>query len=222
MATPTVARCWRCQDEHRPQVFCPACEALQPLPPDIDYFTLFGLARHPRLDEQALAQTYYELSRQLHPDLHQTGTAQEQEASLQNTALVNRAYRTLRDPVQRGRYWLALNGEPLGKENNKVPPALALFVFEVQEKLAAVREARPAETEGTQDALAGLRAELTQVRDDLDDRMRDLQHRLAANFSKWGQADGSSALLSELKRVLSEMAYLRTLTRDVEKALSIL
>ena len=221
MATTAVVRCWRCQDEHAPQVFCPACEALQPLPPDIDYFTLFGLAQDPLLDEQVLAKTYYDLSRQLHPDLHQTGTAEEQEASLQNTALANRAYRTLRDPVQRGRYWLELNGEQLGKENNKVPPALALLVFEVQEKLAAVREARPAETDAAQDGSAGLKAELTQVRADLDDRMRDLQHRLAANFSKWGSA-GSAQLLGELKRVLSDMAYLRTLTRDVEKALSTL
>lgn len=214
-----VVRCWRCQDEHAPQVFCPACEALQPLPPDIDYFTVFGLARDPLLDEQALADTYYALSRQLHPDLHQTGTAEEQEASLQNTAVVNRAYRTLRDPVQRGRYWLELNGEQLGKENNKIPPALALFVFEVQEKLAAVREAQSA---GPSGALAGLKAELTQVRDDLDNRTRGLQQKLAANFSKWEQTGGSQELLSELKRVLSDMAYLRTLTRDVEKSLSAL
>ncbi len=219
MPTPTVVRCWRCQDEHTPQVFCPACAALQPLPPDVDYFTVFGLAREPLLDERALAKTYYELSRQLHPDLHQTGTAEEQEASLQNTALVNRAYRTLRDPVQRGRYWLELNGEQLGKENNKIPPALALLVFEVQEKLAAVREAQSA---GTADALASLKSELDQVRAGLDDRTRDLQHRLAANFSKWAQADGAAELLGELKRVLSDMAYLRTLTRDMEKALSTL
>jgi len=214
---PTVVRCWRCQDEHTPQVFCPACEALQPLPPDIDYFTVFGLARDPMLDEQALANTYYDLSRQLHPDLHQTGTAEEQEASLQNTAVLNRAYRTLRDPVQRGQYWLELNGEQLGKENNKVPPDLALLVFEVQEQLASVREAQSA---GTDDAQAGLKSELTQVWNNLDDRRRGLQQKLAANFSKWGQADDASEFLSELKRVLSEMAYLRTLTRDVEKALS--
>ena len=90
-------------------------------------------------------------------------------------------------------------------------------MFEVQEKLAAVREAQSA---GTSGALTGLKAELDQVRDDLDNRTRGLQQKLAANFSKWAQADGSSELLSELKRVLSDMAYLRTLTRDVEKALS--
>lgn len=214
---PTVVRCGRCQDEHTPQVFCPACEALQPLPPDIDYFTVFGLAQEPMLDGQALANTYYDLSRQLHPDLHQTGTAEEQEASLQNTAVLNRAYRTLRDPVQRGQYWLELNGEQLGKDNNKVPPDLALLVFEVQEKLAAVREAQSA---GTDDAQAGLKAELAQVRENLDDRMQELKRKLTTNFSKWGQADDAAELLSELKRVLSDMAYLRTLTRDVEKSLS--
>ncbi len=213
----TVVRCWRCQDEHSLQVGCPACEALQPLPPDIDYFTVFGLVRDPMLDERALAKTYYALSRRFHPDLHQAGTAEEQEISLRNTAVVNRAYRTLRDPVQRGQYWLELNGERLGKENTKVPPDLALFVFEVQEKLAAVREAS---VTGPPDARGGLGAELTQVRDGLDERRQDLHRKLAANFSKWGRAHSSSELLSELKRVLSDMAYLRTLARDVEKTLS--
>ena len=220
MATTAVVRCWRCQNKHVPQMFCPACEALQTFPPDLDYFTLFGLARNPALDEQALTNTYYNLSRQLHPDLHQTGTAEERAASLKNTALVNRAYRTLRDPVQRGLYWLELNGEQLGKDNNKVPPALAIFVFEVQEKLEEVRDARNAGSDNTEAALADLKAELVQVQDELDDQMQGFQQKLAANLSKWEQADGSHELLRELKRVLSDMAYLRTLTRDVEKALS--
>jgi len=91
------------------------------------------------LDESELTRRYYELSRRLHPDLYQTGVPQEKEASLKNTAVLTRAYRTLRDPVQRGQYWLELHGEQLGKENNKVPPKLAALVFEVQEKLAELR-----------------------------------------------------------------------------------
>ena len=55
---------------------------------------------------------------------------------------MNRAYRTLRDVVQRGQYWLELQGEQLGRDNNRVPPALAALVFEVQEKLAEARENR--------------------------------------------------------------------------------
>ena len=46
------------------------------------------------------------------------------------TALVNRAYRTLKDPVARGLYWLEIHGESLGRDNERVPPALAARVFE--------------------------------------------------------------------------------------------
>ena len=125
-------RCWRCADTHPASLFCPHCQALQQLPPQVDYFTVFGLPRNPIVDEAALTLQYYDVSRRLHPDLYQTGTAEEKEASLQNTALLNRAYRTLRDVVQRGQYWLELQGEQLGRDNNRVPPALATLVFEVQ------------------------------------------------------------------------------------------
>ena len=218
MSTTAVVQCWRCQDEHAPQVFCPVCQAFQVFPADVDFFSVFGLARNPVLDEANLTQMYYALSRQLHPDLHQTGTAEEQEASLKNTALVNQAYRTLRDPVERGQYWLELNGEQLGAKNNRVPAQLAVLVFEVQEKLDELREARNTQADAT---LADLKAELAQVQADLEEQIQGFQQKLAANFAKWEHPDSPQDLLSELKRVLSDMAYLRTLSRDVEKECSV-
>src|SRR5262249_37089236 len=128
-----TVQCWRCAHKHQPTLFCPACQAMQTLPAQIDYFTVLGIPHRPVVDEADLAKHYYDLSRRLHPDLYQTGTVEEREASLRNTALLNRAYRTLRDPVQRGQYWLELHGERLGKDNNRVPPDLAALVFMVQE-----------------------------------------------------------------------------------------
>ena len=214
MSKTRRAGCPRCGHEHAPRPLCPSCGAIRSLPSDTDYFTVLGLPRRPVLDEAALSETYYELSRGLHPDLHETGTPEEQRASLTNTALLNRAYRTLRDPVSRGRYWLGLHGEALGKDNNRVPPKLAALVFEVQEKLAEVRATRSAD--GT-DAQAGPAAELEAVRGALDTQVRGLRSELDANFSRWEEGTESPGLLRELKRVLSELAYLGTLTRDVEK-----
>lgn len=210
MPTTSPARCPRCGHEHAPRPLCPSCGAIRSLPSDTDYFTVLGLPCHPVLDEAALSATYYALSRGLHPDLHETGTPEEQRASLTNTALLNRAYRTLRDPVSRGRYWLGMHGEALGKDNNRVPAKLAALVFDVQEKLAEARAAHSAD--GT-DAPAELEA----VRGALDVQVRGLRGELEANFSRWEEGTESPALLSELKRVLSELAYLGTLTRDVEK-----
>lgn len=181
------------------------------LPPQVDYFSVLGLPRHPAVDETALTQRYYDLSRRLHPDLHQTGTAEEKEASLNNTALLNRAYRTLRDAVPRGQYWLELQGEHLGKDNNRVPPQLAALVFAVQEKLAEVREARAA------GRATAVQAELAQIRADLESQMESLRTALTENLAQWNGDGGAPELLRNLKNLLSEIAYLRTLLRDVEK-----
>ena len=211
MNTDAVVRCWRCNHQGQPSLFCPACEAIQLLPSQADYFSVLGLPKTPVVEESLLTQRYYELSRRLHPDLYQTGTTQEKEASLKNTALLTRAYRTLRDAVQRGQYWLELNGERLGRENNRVPPQLAELVFDVQEKLAEARETRTAgkDTE-VQSELAGIREELAQ-------QVAQLRNDLDVNFSQWDKDASPSALLPKLKNILSEIAYLRTLLRDVER-----
>jgi molecular chaperone HscB len=211
MTTGTTLCCWRCAHEHLATLFCPQCSAVQQLPPQIDYFSVFGFPLLPAIDEAALTQRYYDLSRRLHPDLYQTGTPEEKDASLKNTALLNRAYRILRDLVSRGQYWLELQGESLGRENNRIPPTLAVLVFEVQEKLAEVRELRD-----TAQAEQG-KAEIVAIRADLDEQLQRLRTALSENLAQWKGESRAPELLAQLKRLLSEIAYLRTLLRDVEK-----
>lgn len=212
MTAPETIRCWRCQSEVPVALLCSRCEAVQPLPSQLDYFRVLGVERNPALDESALSSRYYELSRRLHPDLYQTASAQEREASLHNSATVNRAYRTLRNPVQRGVYWLELHGEKLGANNNRVPPQLASLVFAVQEQLEELRDARRAGQQAEVDDA------LNQLRTQLEEQRAQSQAALTRNFSRWhDDSPETSALLAELKSVLSEMAYLRTLLRDVEK-----
>jgi molecular chaperone HscB len=207
----TPVRCWRCADTHPVSLFCQHCQAIQQLPPEVDYFTVFGLPRNPVIDEAALTPKYYDLSRRLHPDLYQTGTAEEKAASLQNTTILNRAYRTLRDVVQRGQYWLELQGEQLGRDNNRVPPALAALVFEVQEKLTEARDNR---AEGKSE---GAVAELATIRAEVQAQFERSRATLANNLTQWSDGNGTPVLLQQLKTCLSEIAYLRTLLRDVDK-----
>jgi molecular chaperone HscB len=211
MTLEQTVRCWRCGHQHQATLFCPSCETIQPLSPRADYFTVLGIARTPGVDEAELARRYYELSRRLHPDLYQTGTPREKEMSLQNTAMLNRAYRTLRDTVHRGQYWLELQGERLGKDNNRVPTQLAALVFSIQEKLEEIREARAA-GEAT-----AVQTELAEIRADLEARLSQLRDALEKNLVSWDDKKDREVSLSSLKTTLSEIAYLRTLLRDVEK-----
>jgi molecular chaperone HscB len=93
------------------------------------------------VDEDALRRRFYELSRQHHPDFHQLAGEAEQAASLADSALVNRAYRALRDPIARVEYVVALEGgEASGAAKTPAPKALLMEMLEVQEALEEAKE----------------------------------------------------------------------------------
>lgn len=197
--------CWRCRAATRGALVCPACDAVQAAAPDADLFAVLGLPRRLAVDAADLERRYHAASRAVHPDRHQTSDARERGLSLAASAVVNRAYRTLRDPVALGRYWLELHGSPLGEQNNQVPPSLAAEVFAVQEKLEQLRAA-PADE--------AARGEVRTLRDELAVRLARMRDALLG-----GADDPRPDALGALKRRLSEVAYLRTLLADVEETL---
>jgi molecular chaperone HscB len=215
MTTNTeTSLCLNCGKPAADQLVCSGCGIVASAVPDTresDYFSAFSLPRRLTIDLADLERRYYALSRELHPDLFHDRAPAEQAASLRMTAFVNRAYRTLRDPVQRALYWLELHGESLGRDNERVPPALAARVFEVQEQLEELRAARAG---GSADAE---RTAIATVRDELRTDLDACEARLARSFES-GEGSGPDAL-AETKKILSELHYVRTLLRDVEKEL---
>ena len=202
--------CWRCGATSDVHLACPACGAPQPLARDVDRFVVLGLPRRLSVALDDLERRYLDASRAVHPDRHQTADERTRALSLTASAAVNQAYRTLRDPIERGRYWLELHGESLGRDNNRVPPALAELVFETQEALESFRAGGAG-----RDAVAATHAEL-------DARLQSLVRELEGRFEAWDAADPDAApVLQELKRRLSEIAYLGTLVEDVDEALGV-
>jgi len=211
-AESTRRECWSCRAESGAALACPGCGAVQPLPAEVDLFAVLGLPRRLAIDAADLERRYHAASRAVHPDRFQTGSPRERELSLAASAAVNRAYRTLRDPVARGRYWLELHGAPLAERNNQVPPELAALVFETQEQLEGLRESGGAAAE---------RRAVEAVRGELDARLAGLSAELEERYVTWDAASpGAPEVLAELKRRLSEIAYLSTLRDDVEETLA--
>ncbi|HUO03741.1 MAG TPA: hypothetical protein VMU16_00965 [Candidatus Binataceae bacterium] len=175
----------------------------------LDCFAALGLPRKLSVDAPALERAYHDLSRKVHPDRFASKPAPVRNASLSATALLTRSYRTIRDPIARGLYWLELNGEKLAEDNKRVPPELAAMVFEVQEQLEELRES------------AALIPQVTQRRGEIQAQIDASIAALEANFLKWdeGKPEGRPMLTLELKGILSRIAYLRTLLRDVDRAL---
>src|SRR5262245_35628243 len=127
----------------------------------MDYFEVFGLPRILGIDLAALEKTFHELSRQSHPDYFSTASASEKAQSVRKTALLNDAYRTLRDHIQRVEYLLGLYG--FKADGSKVPPGLLLEVFEINEQLAEVKAGR-----ANVEEIDSLRAQIKEKRERFD------------------------------------------------------
>jgi molecular chaperone HscB len=210
-----MVRCPKCLEAQEPRLCCIRCAA--PLGAALDAFAALGLERKLVIDQAHLERRYHELGRMVHPDRFAAESTGVKAASLTSTANLTRAYRALRDPVERGLYWLELHGRKLSEGNQSVPAELAATVFEIQEQLSELRDAN-----GGPEA-AQVRAEVENHRREVQAAVDTALTELAGNFADWDRLgnDNDERLFTELKLVLARIAYLRTLLRDIGRALDL-
>src|ERR1700761_4360571 len=109
-----------------------------------NYFEFFDLPQNLAIDLRDLEKRFYDLSRKYHPDVNaRKGPAERAEAE-EATAILNDAYRTLRDPIKRAMYLLKLEGFDIGEQGTKdVPPELLEEMFELNMALEELLESIP-------------------------------------------------------------------------------
>jgi molecular chaperone HscB len=107
------------------------------------HFDLFGIAPAYALESEALERSYREIQSRVHPDRFAHAGDAERRASLQWTTRVNEAYRTLKDPVQRGKHLLELHGVDVAFETNTaMPPEFLMQQMELREALEDAKDAK--------------------------------------------------------------------------------
>ena len=220
--------------------FCEACGKVQP-PAPVDYFSFFGLPRKLTIDVPALEKDFYELSRKLHPDLNARAGTQEQEWSLQQSSLLNDAYRTLKDPIKRTQYLLQLEGVELEEQSKSateqarssgqlkkqiVPPDLLEEVFELNMQL---EELRMQKKMGEDDP--ALIEEIGRHKLELEQKQEAFLRHLEYRWKMWDgmiQREQNGQPVSEEERkqerdkmvdLLNRRNYIRNLLRDVNEVL---
>jgi molecular chaperone HscB len=188
-----------------------------------DYFAFFELPRKLKLDAQALEKGFYKKSRELHPDRFAAASAEKQQWSLEQSSLLNDAYRTLKQPLARTEYLLRLEGMELPGENEKPKPPAELLeeVFELNMQL---EEMRANKQFGEDDAQ--LRRDLEAARETFGSQLVDLDVQLEVEWARWDasvdardEASGADAK-TRMAALLDRRRYVRNLLRDVDEALS--
>ena len=230
--------CWSCGAMRAAQ-FCSSCGKVQP-PAPVDYFSFFGLPQKLNLNVPALEKDFYELSRKLHPDINARAGSQEQEWSLEQSSLLNDAYRTLRDPIKRTQYLLKLEGVELEEQSKAateqarasgevkkqiVPPDLLEEVFDLNLQL---EELRMSKKMGDDDP--DLAKEISSHKVALEAKHDSLLQELQKYWTEWdalidrnhgtkAPADERAKITAKMVDVLNRRNYIRNLVRDVSAVL---
>jgi len=158
------------------------------------YFEFLGLPRNLAIDAGDLEKRFYALSRQLHPDLHSRKSPAERQQAEESTAVLNDAYRTLRDPITRAEYLLKLEGFDIGEQTTKdVPPELLEEVFELN---MALEEADLPQLETARQKFEGMRGELDE--------------ELQQTFGRWDTTNSREALTA-VRGLLNRRKYITNL-----------
>ncbi len=216
----TDSTCWSCRARTHGEHFCPACGKIQPLPRGTDYFAFFGLPRKLRVDAAELEKRFHQLSWRLHPDNFVRAAEYERELSLDRSSQLNDAYRALRDPISRVEYLLAREGaRKEGEHKQQAPPELLEEVFELNESLDELREAKASRSD-----LAALRSRLESAEKNFQEKLGDVDAQLQVAAREWdaalsGDAATRKKIMAQLNGLLNRRSYIRNLVTNVQKEL---
>ena len=218
--------CWHCQSDIGGEYFCQQCVKVQPLSKDIDYFTAVGLPRKLNIDTGLLETKFYEMSRAFHPDFYEGKTEMERAVSLTNSATLNQAYHTLKDPIERVEYLLRLEAGSVKEIPGKPPTELFETLLEIQEQLDELQSVKAQTGTPSQELIGKLRAE----HGTLEATRGTLERRLAELFQLWDRLVDRSAVdqaqktekeqvLKQMRDILSQRNYLNTMLAHIAGAL---
>jgi molecular chaperone HscB len=187
-----------------------------------DYFAVFGLPRKLWVEMSSLEQKFLQLSWKLHPDNFVNASDEERELSLKRSSELNDAYRVLRDPLARVEYLLEIEGQRKeGEKKQQAPPELLEEVFELNESLDELREAR--ESGGN---LAELKTKLQSAESNFQEKLEEVDAQLQSVAKQWDAAVEANEDAAARKKIFARMndllnrrSYIRNLVASVEKEL---
>src|SRR5229473_2022445 len=214
--------CWSCHERTIGTHFCASCGKMLQVPEKSDYFAMFEIPRKLWIEMGALEKKFLQLSWKLHPDNYVNASPEEREISLKRSSELNDAYRTLREPVARVEYLLAIEGARVeGKNKQQAPPELLEEVFELNESLDELREAKTSAGDTT-----ALKHKLESAQKNFQGKLEEVDAQLQKKARQWDAAiDASSsdtdrkAIMVRLNELLNRRSYIRNLVTNVQKEL---
>lgn len=164
-----------------------------------NHFELFGVTPGFAIDVAALDVAYREVQREVHPDRFATASDAEKRLAAQWATQANGAYRTLKSPLNRGRYLLHLNGIDTEEERNTAMPLE--FLMQQMEWREAVVEAKASKDEAKLDQLAA-----------------DKRREEKLLFAKLAEQLAHSTSMADARETVRKLRFLEKLGEEIDIA----
>jgi len=147
-----------------------------------NYFELFQLPVSFEVDLNTLAERYRKLQSSIHPDKYATASDLERRLSVQQSARINDAFQTMKNPLRRARYLLQLNGIDVDAEtDSRMDPQFLMQQMDLREALEFVKNsANPAR-------------DLITINTDIESTIAGIIHELKEIFDSGTALDLQSA-----------------------------
>jgi molecular chaperone HscB len=104
----------------------------------MNYFEFYELSESFSVDEKALKNKFYQLSKKYHPDFYANESEAKQQEILELSTLNNEAYKVLSDANKRTEYILQQNGLLADGDKHKLAPGFLMEMMEINEALMEI------------------------------------------------------------------------------------
>ncbi|XP_055533415.1 co-chaperone protein HscB homolog isoform X2 [Wyeomyia smithii] len=128
--------CWSC-NKPLPNdriFFCEVCGSLQKVEHQ-NFFRLLDVPNTFVVNGTILSANFRQLQSILHPDKFSQKSEEEKINSLEWSSLINKAYKTLTDPLERAKYILNQEGVLIDEENTSVDPDFLSDMMDLNEQV---------------------------------------------------------------------------------------
>jgi molecular chaperone HscB len=106
----------------------------------MNYFEFYELTESFTVDQKALKNKFYELSKRYHPDFFANEDDAKQQEILELSTLNNKAYQVLSNPAKRTEYILQQHGLLADGDKHKLAPGFLMEMMEINEALMEVED----------------------------------------------------------------------------------
>jgi len=175
---------------------------------DRNYFEIFNLTPAFIVPLDTLAERFKALQSQVHPDRYANASSAEKRLSVQRSSVINQAYQTLRNPLERAKYLLQLNGLESSQQSATVrDPEFLLQQMELRENLEQI-------TQQSDPITALMRME-----DDIASQIKKIYQQLEQLFPRQAQSESDLAQAAESVNRLQFLHKLRSEIIDKQQQL---